>query len=437
MKKNTNNLILLKHLIQLTCFFIFSLISVISFSCSYEEVVIYSPVYMSYEEMRSPVKSVIEPQEVTNAGKIYYYDPYLLINEVEKGIHFYDNTNPSTPVYLGMVAIIGNIDMAVRDGVLYADNYVDLLALDISGLPDLNTVTTLKRLEKVLYFVSSAGRDDSDLNQTTYSENIDDSKGVVIRWDRKVETRITSDMQTGYMRGFGGMMATDAMAENVQTGQGGSMAKFTIYKNFLYTIVGEKALQLFNIEIPANPVLFSNINIGINIETIYPYAEKELLFIGAQNGMYIYSVEDPSNPQFKSRFLHVRSFDPVVAQGDFAYVTLRAGNWNGSQNELEVIDISNIIKPELKKTVSMQGPYGLGILNNSLFVCDGTAGLKLYDISKIPDVTFIKQIGDFETYDVIPVSASLIMVTGPEELRQYSIDTSNDLNQLSTITIKK
>ena len=106
--------------------------------------------------------------------------------------------------------------------------------------------------------------------------------------------------------------------------KGGSTARFTIADNFLYTISGSK-IQVYNIEDSGNPKFFSQMdvygNILGNIETLFAYNKK--LFVGSTSGVFIYDITDPAFPQYKSQFTHLRSCDPVVVQGDYAYVTLR------------------------------------------------------------------------------------------------------------------
>ena len=91
----------------------------------------YEPVYKNLEEMRVPV-TFDASRPLTNPGKIFYYNGYLFVNEINEGIHIYDNTNPESPVSIGFLTIPGNLDMAVNGHYLYVDSYLDLLAIDIA-----------------------------------------------------------------------------------------------------------------------------------------------------------------------------------------------------------------------------------------------------------------------------------------------------------------
>ena len=212
------------------------------------------------------------------------------------------------------------------------------------------------------------------------------------------------------------------------------MARFTLYDQYLYA-VDDWQLKLFDISTPEMPTHTKDISIGWRIETIFPYNQK--LFIGSQTGMYIYSLQNPSEPEYISQYNHVTSCDPVVVEGDYAYVTLRGGNLCGNmQSQLDVIDISNIYNPTLTKEYPMDEPYGLGIDEGVLFVCDGNSGLKIYsaqDPLKI-DENLLKTYPNVNAFDVIPLDKVLMMI-GTDGLYQYSYEHIDSIFELSHIPI--
>ena len=229
-------------------------------------------------------------------------------------------------------------------------------------------------------------------------------------------------------------------ATDISSGKGGSMARFAIKGDVLYT-VSTNTLKVFNIADAANPKHsdLRDVQVGFDVETIFPM--DTLLFIGSRSGMYIYSISEPRFPELLGQALHFRSCDPVVAQGQFAYVTL---NTNASScgavpnNVLEIYDIGNPTKPVLKKSVSMKGPTGLGVDGSKLFVCD--KGLKVFNIEdplnikQIDDLADIDQVNIRDTYDVIPVNGLLILVA-KEGLYQFDY-TEAYLKFVSKIEIK-
>ena len=78
----------------------------------------------------------------------------------------------------------------------------------------------------------------------------------------------------------------------------------------------------------------------------------------------------------------------------------------------------------------MDGPNGLGIKYDTLFICDGEAGLKVYDKSDAPNITLINTFENIIAYDVIPLASSLLMI-GDRVLYQYEY-VDNDIRLLST-----
>ena len=86
------------------------------------------------------------PQALQKPGKIYVKDNYLFVNEIKKGIHIIDNSNPEKPVEVSFLKIPGNVDMAVKENTLYADSYVDLVALDISNPKSIKEIGRIKEI---------------------------------------------------------------------------------------------------------------------------------------------------------------------------------------------------------------------------------------------------------------------------------------------------
>jgi hypothetical protein len=197
-------------------------------------------------------------------------------------------------------------------------------------------------------------------------------------------------------------------AANQTSGAGGSTARFTIAGNYLY-VVDHTSLKSFLITNPNEPVYKSKTDIGINIETIFPYQDK--LFIGSSSSMYIFSLTDPAKPRqvgFASYQVRM-SCDPVVVKDQAAYATLRAdGPCGWSQSALVVYDISSVSAPVLKATIPVTSPYGLGISGSALYVCEGSNGLSVFDVSNPYAPDKVSAISDKTFYDVIPYDNILI-----------------------------
>jgi hypothetical protein len=399
---------------------------------------LYEPVYMSFDELRAAVKTE-GPQDIQQAGKIYIIGKYLLINEPNKGIHVFDNSDPASPKNLSFITIPGNIDMAVKGNILYADSHVDLVAFDISDPTNIREVAREENIFPVWTRSFASG------------QQIDPSKGIIVEFKQARTTQISgcgeANMSPYFWHGemfavdsrssFSASPAASAPSTTSRPGIGGSMARYTIYDNYLYTI-DDANMQVFDISSPSRPAFAGLINVGFNIETIYPYKDK--LFIGSQTGMHIYDNANPASPVRLSTFAHVRSCDPVVADDKYAYVTLRNGNTcGGFANQLDVVDISNLSSPKLVKTYQMSNPHGLGLDydTHTLFVCDGTSGLKVYD-AKDPlalDKNILSR-KTGHTFDVIPYK-NIAIVTGNDGISQYDYSDPKNLKLLSKIAVIK
>jgi hypothetical protein len=149
--------------------------------------------------------------------------------------------------------------------------------------------------------------------------------------------------------------------------------------------------------------------------------------------MFIYSVENPETPDYESEVSHFTSCDPVVTDGEFAFVTLHSGTTCGNDlNVIQTYDVTDIQNPILLEQRNMISPKGLGLYNNYLFVCDDE--IKIFDISPLPDnMSFVSSIS-VEAFDVIIQDNHLITI-GEDKLSQYHLnpDDITDINLLSTI----
>jgi hypothetical protein len=177
------------------------------------------------------------------------------------------------------------------------------------------------------------------------------------------------------------------------------------------------------------------VNVGTYFETIFSSAQN--LFMGARDGMYIYNVSDQAVPQRVGVYAHARTCDPVVVDGNYAFVTLHSGTTcDGYSNQLDVVDIQNLQAPQLVKTYPMTNPQGLGKDQNTLFICDGSDGLKVYDASDVNAIStkLLAHYKNIDAYDVIPVDGVLMMI-GANGLYQYDYSDPTDIKLLSHLVV--
>lgn len=407
-------------------------------TCVVENTFVYlEPVYSTSAEIKAAA-GFKAPQEIHKAGKIYFYENFIFVNEIGEGIHFIDNSNPASPNPVGFLNIPGNLDLAIQNDLLYADSYIDLIVFDISNL---NQIKEVNRIERLFNAYNSFG---------FYSDPL---KGVVTDWVKKENVTIQRSACNTQMQSWGGMHAEDGRGiflassaysniksmgatQNNTQGIGGSMARFTLSGNYLYALDGSN-LDILSLANGKWPEVKKEIPVGWDVETLFPHNQK--LFMGAQSGMYIYSLEIPEAPALLSHYTHVQSCDPVVVEGDYAYVTLRSGNsCRGFVNQLEVIDIKNPKTPILVRTYPMTNPSGLGIDNGILFICDGTAGLKIFDAKDVNTISS-NQLANYSTInalDIIPYNKVAMMI-GSDGLYQYDYTDIKNIKLLSTLPILK
>ncbi len=383
----------------------------------------YTPLYKTSAEVRANIKSDV-PVSVKNPGKMFVLGNYIYLNEIDKGVHIIDNSNLGAPVNKYFIAIPGNLDLAVTGNTLYADLYNDLVTLDIS---DPSSVKIKKITEDVFPF-------------RRYGNGFVPIAGkVIVDWIKK-DTTVTTNIDEWAGRRNVVFQSRDAMllSSNASavapTGISGSMARFTLLNNYLYTVT-DNALNVFNISEPQNPVFTTKVSIGFGIETIYPF--KTNLFIGSTTGMFVYNASNPAQPTLLGNFSHARRCDPVIADDNYAYVTLRGGGaCGGAANELNVIDIKNIQSTRLVKTYPLTNPYGLSKDGNTLFICDGTAGLKVFDAADVNSLKLLQTVNGINAYDVITING-LAIVVAKDGLYQYDYNNRSNLKLLSSLSYTK
>jgi hypothetical protein len=278
------------------------------------------------------------------------------------------------------------------------------------------------------------------------------ANGVVTDWAKKKMVNLSEpDCETvlqpwGGVYYDGGIALTDDAASNFSArsaitpgtgsgpGVGGSLNRFAINASYLYMLDGSD-MQVVDVTTENSPVAKSRVNVAWGIETIFPHDKN--IFVGSTAGMYIYDISTPEAPVKVSTYEHVRSCDPVVVDGQYAYVTLRSGTaCQGFTNQLEVIDIKNLASPQVVKTYPFTNPHGLGIDDATLFICDGDDGLKAFDASDINaiDQHMLAHYKDINATDVIPFENVLMMI-GTGGIYQYDYSNTSKITLLSHIEV--
>ena len=216
-----------------------------------------------------------------------------------------------------------------------------------------------------------------------------------------------------------------------KTATNGSTARFSIINKYLYT-VGYSSLTTFDISNSFVPAQTSTVQVDWHVETIYPL--KNRLFVGTNNGMYMYDVQSaPSTPALIGQFTHVRACDPVIADDNYAYVTLNDSSaCLGFVNELQIIDIRDVSNAAEVKSYALTHPVGLSKDGDNLFVCDGKDGLKVYNAANVNSLQLIKQLNDAIDYDVIAQNGIAIVVAS-NGIYQYDYSDLTNIHLISKL----
>lgn len=394
-----------------------------------------TPIYLTKDEIRLGSPTSEPARDIEDPAQFYYYQQHILITERGEGVHIIDNRNPANPQAIAFLAIPGAENMAVKDDILYVNNYMDLLAIDVSDIQQASLIGRTHDVFRPLW---------EDVN----------SGQVLVEYELEEVTEVVDCQTFSGFRSFGGSMVDEfafdvlssSAGNNVATGSagggtgiGGSMARFTIVGDYLYS-VSEWELDVVSLLQPTQPAKVNTINLGWGIETIFPYEDK--LFIGSNTGMFIFDNSNPEAPEQLSAFAHAQACDPVFVKDDYAFVTLRDGNQecNGFVNQLDLVDITDLTNPVLVESFPMANPHGLTIRANHLMLCEGAHGLKAFDITD-PTILDEKLLDTYEglhTFDAIslPGSEPITVVIGEDGFYQFRFTEADGFQLLSQIETK-
>jgi hypothetical protein len=398
--------------------------------CTSEQTYVrFDPVYKTIDEIRTNL-TVEAARALKNPGKIYALGNLLFINEKQEGIHVIDNTDPANPQNIAFWNLPGNVDMVIQDNFLYADQYVDLVTIDISNL---QSPTIVCRTESVFPLFG-----------------FDPANGFIVDYK---ETSVTERVKCGdvhanepwFREGDLIFVANEAMIDladasgggttNVLKGIGvaGSFARFGLASNYLYT-VDNFQMRTWSLGNPSCPIRTDSVWLGWNAETIFPF--KDRLFVGSQTGVFIFNNTNPAHPVWEASFDHASGCDPVVCDDNYAYVTIHDGTTcNGTLNQLDVVDIKNLPAATLQSSYAMTRPFGLSITNEHLFLCDD--GLKIFDKTNPVDLKLISHQKGMDAYDVIAFSDSHLMLIGADGFFQFDVSDPASPKQLSLIPVEQ
>jgi hypothetical protein len=387
---------------------------------------LYSPVYA----LKSTVLANINGDPTTpisQTGQIYIKGSYIFLNEIDKGIHVIDNSNPANPVHTSFLSIPGNLNIGVRNNILYADMYGDLLSIDISNIHQVKVLGSLQG-----FF---SGRNSAPDNEVIASWTVKDTSFVVIPSGL---TLLSQGGPVNYLTypGAAGALAEFAAANSTaqsSTGTAGSEAAMTLIGDYLYAIPEEHSLGVVQVSDSTNPTLITSFFAGYDLETIFPIQNS--LLLGSKEGVFVYSISNPAQPTQVGEFKHGTACDPVIANSSYAYVTLRSGTYcGGSANELDVLNAQDFTNATLIQSYPMTAPTGLCLDGSLLFVCDSTV-VNVFDASNPDNLKLLSSVPVNSPNDVIAGNHILLVVAGGG-LYQFDYTDPNNVKAISFLPIK-
>lgn len=401
----------------------------------------YEPVYMTKDEIDNQTISSEASVPLQNPGKVYYSGNTLFVSEQGKGVHIFDNSDKTNPIPISFLKIPGNVDVSFKGNHLIADSYLNILIIDISDINNPQIVSRIDDIKTDYYYFDEA-------KNAYIIEYIADDRPTNLPcnhpfFERETDYYFYDDFRFMSLEGTG--VVNSNVFNNVifdnslggSPGIAGSLSSFALVDDYFYFISGPD-VNVYDIHDLTNPFFTDGFDVAWNIETLFPYKDK--LFIGGQNGMYIYDNSDPSSPTYLSEFVHARACDPVFVDGNTAYVTLSEGNICANfTNQLDVIDVTDILDPKLIKSYDMYRPKGLSVYDNKLFLCDEKAGLKIFDVNDKETISENKlsSIQGNTLIEVIHISPIEIMAIGPDGIFQYNVENPVQPILLSHIEVEK
>jgi hypothetical protein len=191
---------------------------------------IYTPIYETKGEVYAKIK-MNPAQSMKNLGSFALYNNYVFVNEKEKGIHVIDASSSITPVIKGFIPIPGNLGIAVRNNVLLADCFTDLLSIDIKDIAQINLLNKNENL-----FTSRANM-----------YGFQDGGKILVGWNKK-DTVMNEEFDMGRNLVFMSESTAEMQFDNSSSGNSNStsssMAIFTLVNNYMYAVDKSKSIGM-------------------------------------------------------------------------------------------------------------------------------------------------------------------------------------------------
>jgi len=386
-----------------------------------------SAIYGDMDEIRAiPLSEVV--REITNPGKIFIGEDFVLIGEEGSGIHVINNADRENPIRESFINIPGNREFYVSGDYIYAETYYDMVKIDISNP---NQPLLIARAQNAIQ-----------------DQFVDDQGNTLIGFNYQEKTIELSDQDEFYHEIIGDQLVYLDFGKNIipnsaiptsfagnSSAQSGTVNRITKNGDYVY-VISNNNMMILNDKDSDFTIANKLLNIKDDMETIFPYHNN--LFVGSRSSMTIYSLDSEIQPTRLYDFEHATSCDPVLPHNDVAYITLRTADFSecpGNINALVVLDINNLSSPKEVDEIAMNSPYGMTVIGDRLFVGEGENGLKIFDVSVNDNPTLQVHHTQIEAYDIIadPTNDKIVFIAGPDGLMQFGNNTGDQLELKSTI----
>jgi hypothetical protein len=121
-------------------------------------------------------------RSIVNSGKIYTVGNLIYQIEQDSGIHIINYANPSSPQKIGFIRSFLCKEVSVKNGLIYTNNFSDLVVIDASNL---NAVREVARTEGVFPDLAVQYPPKPNNFSTVFFECPDPRKGIIIGWQQK------------------------------------------------------------------------------------------------------------------------------------------------------------------------------------------------------------------------------------------------------------
>ena len=373
-------------------------------------------IYGDLDSLRS-LPLLIPTQPLENPKSYFVSSDYVLVGELNKGIHIFDNLDMQNPQRVSFIQIPYNKEFYVKDNFLYAESLYDLVKIDISNI--YNPVL-VSRAENVFWTVHE---NDKGKQLLGFEREYVTAQFEVNSPEAK-EIKKSGTLYYDYMDNLIQESEVPAVFTGSYEGVKGTMNRIAAEFGHVYVISTDKMYAFNN---ASDLQKTAEININSNTETIY--ATDDRIYLGSSTALTVYSAANPSNPWEISELLHTESCDPVLPNGNVVYYTLRAveaeGCNNLGENTLNVVDVSNPNEMIVTNSYQLDSPYGMALIANKLLVGQGANGLIIFDAnSGANNLTEIVNYPEIEAFDVMihPLNSNIILVTNSTGIKQYHIN---------------